>query len=195
MLDVDVTTNNKGILIPRMSSAQRIAIAGLAAADEGLTVYDETTNSYWLWDGTQWVEFGMFGDDWALLGNAGTNPATNFLGTTDAQDLVFRTNNTEKMRVESGGDVGIGINNPVYKLDIRDGSSSPDIGITDGTSFLIISTNQMRFNRNDNYSIGSGSGYSGITSFGEIITMEGLTHDVGIGTTTPPLQINGCRCT
>ena len=189
MLDVDVTTNDMGILIPRLTTAQRTGIGGLGAADEGLTVYDQTTNSYWLWDGTQWVEFGMYGDDWALLGNAGTNPTTNFLGTTDAQDLVFRTNNTEKMRVESGGDVGIGINNPVYKLDIRDGSSSPDIGLTDGTSFLIISTDKMRFNRNDNYSIGSGSGYSGITSFGEIITMEGLTHDVGIGTTTPPYRL------
>jgi len=31
--------------------------------------------------------------NWNLAGNAGTNPATNFLGTTDANDLVFRANN------------------------------------------------------------------------------------------------------
>ena len=31
--------------------------------------------------------------NWNLAGNAGTNPATNFLGTTDAKDLVFRVNN------------------------------------------------------------------------------------------------------
>ncbi len=36
---------------------------------------------------------------WSLLGNAGSNPATNFLGTTDAQDLVFKTNNTERLRI------------------------------------------------------------------------------------------------
>jgi len=30
---------------------------------------------------------------WSLTGNAGTNPATNFLGTTDNKALVFRTNN------------------------------------------------------------------------------------------------------
>src|SRR5438046_1998832 len=34
---------------------------------------------------------------WSLTGNAGTNPAVNFLGTTDAQRLVFRTNNVERM--------------------------------------------------------------------------------------------------
>lgn len=48
------------------------------------------------------------GNAWELLGNTGTTAGTNFLGTTDAQDLVIKTNNTEKMRVTSGGQVGIG---------------------------------------------------------------------------------------
>lgn len=49
------------------------------------------------------------GQEWLLLGNAGTNPANNFLGTTDNQPLVIRTQNTEKVRVLSGnGQVGIG---------------------------------------------------------------------------------------
>ncbi|RMG76007.1 MAG: hypothetical protein D6707_12765, partial [Bacteroidetes bacterium] len=52
MLDVSSTT--KGMLIPRMSTAQRTAMT-LGAGDEGMTVYDTSTNSYWLWDGTQWV--------------------------------------------------------------------------------------------------------------------------------------------
>ena len=30
---------------------------------------------------------------WSLTGNAGTNPAVNFIGTTDAQPLIFKTNN------------------------------------------------------------------------------------------------------
>src|SRR5688572_8959642 len=30
---------------------------------------------------------------WLLTGNSGTNPATNFLGTTDDQPLVFKVNN------------------------------------------------------------------------------------------------------
>jgi trimeric autotransporter adhesin len=40
------------------------------------------------------------GLDWALLGNAGTNPAANFLGTTDNQPLELRVNNTRVMRYE-----------------------------------------------------------------------------------------------
>ena len=35
---------------------------------------------------------------WLLGGNNVTNPATQFLGTTSNQPLIFRTNNTEQMR-------------------------------------------------------------------------------------------------
>lgn len=48
------------------------------------------------------------GNAWDLLGNAGTTAGTNFLGTTDAQDMVFKTNNTEKVRITTSGQVGIG---------------------------------------------------------------------------------------
>ncbi|MCB0306929.1 MAG: hypothetical protein KDI38_24410, partial [Calditrichaeota bacterium] len=40
VLDVDAVNNDKGILIPRLSTAQRTAIGGLGATDEGLLVYD-----------------------------------------------------------------------------------------------------------------------------------------------------------
>ncbi len=62
------------------------------------------------------------GLDWALLGNAGTAASTNFIGTTDAVDLVIRTTNTERMRVLSSGNVGIGTNAPVYRLDLAQGT-------------------------------------------------------------------------
>jgi hypothetical protein len=46
---------------------------------------------------------------WALTGNSGTNPAVNFLGTRDAQPLVIRTDNTERLRVTEAGDVATGL--------------------------------------------------------------------------------------
>jgi hypothetical protein len=42
---------------------------------------------------------------WMLAGNAGTNPATSFLGTTDNVDLVLRTNSQERLRVLNTGTV------------------------------------------------------------------------------------------
>jgi hypothetical protein len=49
-------------------------------------------------------------NDWTVLGNAGTAPATNFLGTTDAQAMVFRTTNVERARISAAGYVVV--NNP-----------------------------------------------------------------------------------
>lgn len=40
------------------------------------------------------------GSGWSLTGNAGTNPATNFIGTTDNQALEIRVNNTRVYRFE-----------------------------------------------------------------------------------------------
>lgn len=48
------------------------------------------------------------GSFWNLAGNAGTNPASQFLGTTDANRLVFKTNNLERASITSGGNVIIG---------------------------------------------------------------------------------------
>jgi hypothetical protein len=58
---------------------------------------------------------------WAKVGNSGTSPATDFLGTTDAQSLAFRTNNTERISVLSTGEVGIGTTTPAQKLEVKDG--------------------------------------------------------------------------
>jgi hypothetical protein len=55
---------------------------------------------------------------WLLGGNSGTNPAAQFLGTTDNKPLVFRTDALERMRIDSSGNLGIGTTNPAYPLDL-----------------------------------------------------------------------------
>jgi hypothetical protein len=53
---------------------------------------------------------------WLTTGNAAT--ATDFIGTTNAQDLVFRTNNVNRMRVTASGNVGIN-STPRSALDVN----------------------------------------------------------------------------
>jgi len=55
---------------------------------------------------------------WSLTGNAGTNPSSNFLGTTDSKRLVFRTNNIERATIDSLGRVGIGTSTPTDLLTV-----------------------------------------------------------------------------
>jgi hypothetical protein len=45
---------------------------------------------------------GLF---WSLTGNGSTNASNNFVGTTDAVDLVFRTNNLERVRLDASGNL------------------------------------------------------------------------------------------
>ncbi|MDP9955132.1 hypothetical protein J2X97_000769 [Epilithonimonas hungarica] len=45
---------------------------------------------------------------WNTTGNSGTDPSINYLGTTDSQDLVVKTNNAERMRISSAGRIAIG---------------------------------------------------------------------------------------
>jgi len=49
---LDVSANNKGVLIPRMTSAQR---TGIMTPAEGLLVYDIDTHTYWFHSNTTWV--------------------------------------------------------------------------------------------------------------------------------------------
>ena len=62
---------------------------------------------------------------WSLTGNAGTS-GTNFVGTTDAKSLRFRTKNAERMRINHNGLVGIGNPSPKYRLDVK-GKSNDSI--------------------------------------------------------------------
>jgi hypothetical protein len=56
--------------------------------------------------------------EWKTDGNANIDHDKHFLGTTDEADLVIKTNDTEKARVTTDGDVGIGVTNPQGKLDV-----------------------------------------------------------------------------
>jgi hypothetical protein len=56
---------------------------------------------------------------WLLKGNAGTNATTHFLGTTDNKSLRIRTNNMERMIIDSIGNVGIGTNTHSTKVSVR----------------------------------------------------------------------------
>ena len=55
---------------------------------------------------------------WQLTGNAGTNPSSDFLGTSDGQPLVIKTNNNEAMRIDTSGNVGIGTTSVTEKLSV-----------------------------------------------------------------------------
>ena len=89
---LDISDSTKGLLIPRMSITQRNTIPNPA---KGLLVFVNNDNNFYYFDGLTWLPIisGFLPSGWLLSGNGGTNPFTNFIGTTDIQPLKFKVNN------------------------------------------------------------------------------------------------------
>lgn len=91
------------------SSTPRISQGSGApsASDPNGSIYLRTdgTSSTGIYtrQGGAWSAVGGGSAGWALAGNSGTTAGTDFVGTTDAIDLVFKTNNAEVGRFISGG--------------------------------------------------------------------------------------------
>jgi trimeric autotransporter adhesin len=102
---LDIKSTEKGMLVPRMTTTQRTAIASPAA---GLLVFDNTTNSFWFYNGSSWTNLtASGGTGWLLTGNTATDTSVNFIGTTDNMPLYFKINNS-KVGVLSNDNVLIG---------------------------------------------------------------------------------------
>ena len=63
---------------------------------------------------------GVYAQYWNLTGNTGTNPPTNFIGTTDINPLVFKTMSMERMRLlYEKPFLGIGTSTPLATLHLH----------------------------------------------------------------------------
>ncbi len=97
---LELKATNKGFLPPRMTAAEKGLIA---SPKQGLMIYQtDGTKGLYVYDGTNWMAVttaaGAVANAWSLNGNAGTDAATSFIGTTDNLPLKFRVNN-----ITSGG--------------------------------------------------------------------------------------------
>ncbi len=145
---LDVDFNNKGVLIPRLSLTAVNNPAPVTSPAVSLLVYNTNASitggcgaGYYYWNGTQWIcllsSTGTSGGSslaWLTTGNTGTSPSINFLGTTDNNDLVIKTNNSEIARFTAGWRVGIGTATPNGKLDVRTSTVNNGIYIESTTS-------------------------------------------------------------
>ncbi|MEO6721440.1 MAG: hypothetical protein ABIN67_13815 [Ferruginibacter sp.] len=70
---------------------------------------------------------------WGLTGNAGTVPGTNFIGTTDNQALIFKVNNQNAGRIDSGN-VTVGTTNFGYQAGGAGTNGNTAIGYKAGAA-------------------------------------------------------------
>jgi hypothetical protein len=132
---LELNSTNKGLLIPRVSLQSTTDGTTISLPAVSLLVYNTNASilngagiGYYFNAGSnlspdwQKILSGNTVGEWKLLGNSGTNASLNFLGTTDNADLVFRTNNIERVRtLSSNGYVGVGETNPISRLHVSNG--------------------------------------------------------------------------
>lgn len=97
---LDIVSTSSGLLVPRMTDAQKTAVASPAT---GLLIYQTDAGTqgigFYFYNGVAWVPFSTNNGGWGLQGNAGTIATTNFLGTTDNIDLVFKVNSIQAGKI------------------------------------------------------------------------------------------------
>ena len=183
---LDVSSNAKGVLIPRMTASQKGQINNPAT---GLLIYQT--------DGTKGFYYNSGSTstpNWVQLETSLVSEITDADGDTkvqmeknvDEDKIRFETNGIEKAIIDENGNLGLGTSSPTQKLEvfgiIKLNSSSSNKIIFDGA-------NSMPHTFYDE----SGNGFS----FSDVNTGETMviTHsgNIGIGTTSPSekLEVNG----
>lgn len=91
---MDINSTQRGLLIPRMTTTQRLAIGGPAT---GLMVFDNTTNSFWFYGGSSWREIKSDANNSSFRA---TIPATSQTASPSAPVIVLFANEI----FDEGGD-------------------------------------------------------------------------------------------
>ena len=121
---LDVKSDSKGILVPRMTSSQRTQINNAAA---GLLVFDITTESFWFKDGMAWVE--LVSGNISTLTDADGDNKVQVEESTDEDVIRLDVDETEAIRVEFAFSNASSINVntiPSFTGATTTGSQSPD---------------------------------------------------------------------
>jgi len=108
---LDVNFTNKGLLIPRVTLQSTTDVTTISSPANSLLVYNTNvamtggTTGYWYYNALipAWVQLAATaagGNDWTIIGNAGTVDVTNFIGTTDNVPFNIRVNNQKAGRID-----------------------------------------------------------------------------------------------
>ena len=146
-------SNTDGIMIPKVDAFPSV---NPTAQQQGMLLYLTTASGtnqpgFYYWDNATTTWIGIVSNKgWEVKGNSSTSPFTDYLGTSDNQPLVIRTNNIEKIRINTNGNTGIGIASPLSKLHVMNNSSGlvpnpASVGVlenNDNTYLSLLSTGE-----------------------------------------------------
>lgn len=181
---LDITSSDKGVLVPRVNIENLATIAPVTGGSTtSLLVYNsnpDTGPGFFYWSGSRWI--GIDSErDWKLEGNGSTSPGTganqNYLGTSDAKDLLVATNAIERMLIKADGRVSIN-GGPLYTNDRFTSLAENGERAVSGYSYGADGVGVYGFNSGTgNGVVGEsteGTGVRGVSSSGDATGIYGL---------------------
>ncbi len=118
---------NGGSNFKEMGVTQLLSVPYAFHAQTAGSIYDEPDSDL----KSGFLQKGVYSMFWSTYGNRRTNPLKSKLGTTDNADLVFVTNNIERLRITAdgkistalGSDMDLGGDNTNIKKDLHVGGN------------------------------------------------------------------------
>ena len=147
----------------RITSGGGVVIGGTVASNVGLTIYGSNAATIY-----QTPNTGTGATNGFYVGHTGD---VSYVWNYNNYPTVFATNNTERMRITSGGNVGIGATSPASLLDIY------------GSLYGSLVTSRFLDNANYNDSPGGGIGFGGKYTSGGEVTEYGIIRGIKENTT------------
>src|SRR5690606_25558596 len=92
---LDIQSTNKGLLIPRMSTAERLGITSPAT---GLLVYDTDTGCFWYYD-SAWRRLS---EGWSLQGIHDIDTSMHFIGINHSMPILFKIDGQPAGQIDHG---------------------------------------------------------------------------------------------
>ena len=144
---LDVQSTSKGILIPRMSTANRISISSPAT---GLLVYDTDTKSFWFRTSSGWKEIYGSNNN-TTLADADNDTKVEVEQTSDQDAISFTMNGTEFFRFDSAR---IEVLNSGRSVFLGSGAGGNDDYSDNGNTG--IGYNALRYNETGSFNVAIG---------------------------------------
>ena len=114
---IDISSTTNGLLVPRVNLTAKNSASPIVNPNgggtpvEGTLVYNRAAagtgvnvvgKGFYYWENSEWNAFtGIGSKEWSITGNDNINATNNFLGSINAADLVFRTGNTNRLRISN----------------------------------------------------------------------------------------------
>lgn len=151
---LDVKSTDKGMLVPRMTSAQRAAILLPAT---GLLVFDISTGSFWFYSGTAWANLG----GQTVVADADGNTKIQVEKNPNEDIIRFDLGGTEKMVLRKNPAGSPNLDLPDFYQNIFIGDN---VGSSNTVGYWNTATGVSAFRFNTSGYSNSATGYQALTA-------------------------------